>query len=567
MKRRILNVLVLAAMLGIMYVPAMSVEVSSNNERDTFHYFRCENSAVSERGLDFNEDTTKYLPAVDATPTGIMYRIDIDWGGSWSDAEKTRSNSDDDLLCWAATGSNVLEWSGWGKVNGMTNTDQMFSHFQDHWTDQMGNIENAWIWWFYGINPMDGWVGWSQIDVPGGGNFWLSYNLDDYYHEPKGGVQTLASIDEYLHNGYGIGLSVHGGGAHAITCWGFNYDLSDPDLYVGIWVTDSDDGQGTPDIDRLRYYKLQKSTDRWYIENFYGTNKWFIGSIYCLGAGPGIAPKVDAGLDIDTTEGNVTTFNGSFINPGAFESHSIVWDFGDGSANATGTLTPTHAYQDNGEYTVTLQIIDEHGDVGVDTCNVLVKNVAPTVSIYNIIQPNSGYISPNDLLQFFGSFTDPGTLDTHTIMWDFGDGTTFNGNLTPTHAYVLPGIYNITLTVTDDEGGIGIAIIEITVEDSKDIGDLIRELIESVYDMNLHKGLENALVSKLKNALKSFEKGNYRAAVNQISAFLRHVNAQRGKKIPENGANELIDSSMEIINLISNEFGIRMNSRIFRRFQ
>ena len=37
--------------------------------------------------------------------------------------------------------------------------------------------------------------------------------------------------------------------------------------------------------------------------------------------------------------------------------------------------------------------------------------------------------------------------------WDFGDGQTLpNGGPTPTHTYAAPGTYNVTLTVTDDEG-------------------------------------------------------------------------------------------------------------------
>ena len=57
---------------------------------------------------------------------------------------------EDDLMCWAAAASNVLEWTGWGVVGGMTNTDEMFQHFQDHWTDLGGSSEYAWNWWFDG---------------------------------------------------------------------------------------------------------------------------------------------------------------------------------------------------------------------------------------------------------------------------------------------------------------------------------------------------------------------------------------------------------------------------------
>jgi len=46
-----------------------------------------------------------------------------------------------------------------------------------------------------------------------------------------------------------------------------------------------------------------------------------------------------------------------------------------------------------------------------------------------------------------------GTLDTHTVHWDFGDGNTTTGSLTPKHTYSKGGIYTVRLTVTDDDSG------------------------------------------------------------------------------------------------------------------
>jgi PKD repeat protein len=81
---------------------------------------------------------------------------------------------------------------------------------------------------------------------------------------------------------------------------------------------------------------------------------------------------------------------------------------------------------------------------------VLVQNLPPQVEAGNNRVGN-----PGQPLTFNGAFTDPGSLDTHTITWDFGDGTSANGTLTSTHLYTNIGTYAVKLTVRDDDGGVG----------------------------------------------------------------------------------------------------------------
>jgi PKD repeat protein len=62
-------------------------------------------------------------------------------------------------------------------------------------------------------------------------------------------------------------------------------------------------------------------------------------------------------------------------------------------------------------------------------------------------------------VHFTGSFVDPGLLASpqagETILWDFGDGVTTTGVLTPTHSFGNNGNFTVTLTVTDTYGGAG----------------------------------------------------------------------------------------------------------------
>ncbi|MCP3950789.1 MAG: PKD domain-containing protein, partial [Desulfobacterales bacterium] len=182
-----------------------------------------------------------------------------------------------------------------------------------------------------------------------------------------------------------------------------------------------------------------------------------------------VAPIVDAGPDQTADEGDTVAFAGSFTDPGTEDTHTVTWDFGDGTPVVSGTLTPSHVYADDGAYTVTLTVVDNDGGIGGDTLVVTVNNVAPTVEAGPDQTVNEG-----DTVNFAGSFTDPaGTADTYTITWDFGDGGTASGDLTPSHSYGTAGTYTVTLTVTDGDGGIGSDTLTVTVESGGPIcGDL-----------------------------------------------------------------------------------------------
>jgi PKD repeat protein len=85
----------------------------------------------------------------------------------------------------------------------------------------------------------------------------------------------------------------------------------------------------------------------------------------------------------------------------------------------------------------------------------------------------SPYVVANegDNLHFIGNFTDLDVDDAHTIEWDFGDGSTSSGNLTPFHAYGDNGVYNPTLTVTDNQGGVGSKSMQVIVNNVAPIAD------------------------------------------------------------------------------------------------
>jgi predicted transcriptional regulator len=72
-----------------------------------------------------------------------------------------------------------------------------------------------------------------------------------------------------------------------------------------------------------------------------------------------------------------------------------------------------------------------------------------------IIDPGDQTVGVTDVARFDGSLShDDGRITSY--LWDLGDGTFIEGP-TVTHIYRVPGIFNVTLTVTDDDGAVATA--------------------------------------------------------------------------------------------------------------
>ncbi len=185
---------------------------------------------------------------------------------------------------------------------------------------------------------------------------------------------------------------------------------------------------------------------------------------------PNIAPVADAGADQAAAEGQAVAFSGSYTDPGpqtlnALGTPMVAWDFGDGGG-ITGTLTPTHTYADNGIYTVTLVITDELGGAGMGTLLVTVENVAPAL---DPIADRSVVVGR--AFTITAAFTDPGLLDTHSAVMDWGNGMTETLDLAAglsgfdlAHAYTVAGVYTVTILLADDDGGQDVLAFTVVVE-------------------------------------------------------------------------------------------------------
>ncbi|MFQ6128284.1 MAG: PKD domain-containing protein [Thermoplasmata archaeon] len=198
---------------------------------------------------------------------------------------------------------------------------------------------------------------------------------------------------------------------------------------------------------------------------------------------------IDVVLPDPANEGDLVIFDGHFDDPSWLDNHTATWEFGDGSS-LPGSFSPgwgyshhemdavEHAYGDNGLYLVSLKVEDDLGDWSIGQLSLTVLNVAPTVSG----EVNEAGVEPSTLL-FDGSFADPGWLDTWEWWWDFrptldsdGDGDPTNdkdvegesksqGSL-PAVQWTFNDNYEgpVYLYVLDDDGGLGYAIVDVSVD-------------------------------------------------------------------------------------------------------
>jgi PKD repeat protein len=132
-----------------------------------------------------------------------------------------------------------------------------------------------------------------------------------------------------------------------------------------------------------------------------------------------------------------------------------LWDFGDGSTSSE--TSPTHTYNTEGKYTVSLNVITVTGSQGIATKNnYITVDDSHIVPFFYVTQTNlSNPAYSQETATLLGAspatflFVDQTLGEVTQRFWDFGDGETFNevnpNTHTTTHIYNKSGTYDPTL--------------------------------------------------------------------------------------------------------------------------
>jgi len=165
-----------------------------------------------------------------------------------------------------------------------------------------------------------------------------------------------------------------------------------------------------------------------------------------------VLPSPVADFEADTLI--CTTVSDFFIDLST-GANSWSWDFGDGGGFTATSSNPSHAYDNPGEYSVTLAVMNALG-----CTDTLIKDLYIEVVPY----PNADFAPdsialqlPDTIVQLFNYST-----DYTEWTWDLDNGDDTR-ELNPEAYYPEPGIYNIVLYVSNDLGCVDSLVIPFQV--------------------------------------------------------------------------------------------------------
>lgn len=229
----------------------------------------------------------------------LLYGVNVNDSSTYYDYNKSSTDSADDEFCWAFAASNILQYwqdsqdssyiadndipNGSYATDDDSNYGYILLEFLDAYKDDdiYGGLESwGFNWWLKdvaGTTLFDGYT----YTYPDGGGYWSDiYSTNDVvateinvtgFTDSSEFIDTIANA-VVANYGMTLGIYTSGGGAHAITLWGYSIE----DETYSLWVTDSDDK-----YDGIVEYEIywNEEDQLWYFTDYLTDYDWYIGDI------------------------------------------------------------------------------------------------------------------------------------------------------------------------------------------------------------------------------------------------------------------------------------------------
>jgi hypothetical protein len=216
-------------------------------------------------------------------------------------------------------------------------------------------------------------------------------------------------------------------------------------------------------------------------------------------------------------------------------------DDGSYSPNAGDTITlvqsPAGPYP-LGDTVVTLTATDDRGPVNSGSAIVTVVDTTPPA----ISRPQNIETDATSPAGAVVSFPAPPASDNCTltsITSSPATGSTF-----------ATGDTTVVCTATDAAGNHAASSFTVHV---KGAPEQISDLVALLKSLHLQSEAASSLIVKLRGASSALRRGNYKAAFGSLEAFVNEVNAQTGKKLTTDQADELMASAARIRSVVGGD--------------
>lgn len=172
-------------------------------------------------------------------------------------------------------------------------------------------------------------------------------------------------------------------------------------------------------------------------------------------------PTANAGAGKTVTEDTLVTFDGS-ASTDENGITSYIWTFTDATPQTLSGKNPTYTFATLGEYTVTLKVTDPAGNSATDQIIITVVDITKPIAKAGIDQTVD-----EDALVTFDASASSDDVGIISYTWTFTDAGTLQtlDGMNSTYTFHTPGIYTVTLNVTDDAGNHATDTVTITVLD------------------------------------------------------------------------------------------------------